>query len=91
MAGFNQRMLNNSILQKCSEDMDSDITIILYFLEERMQKIEITPRMEQGGQSEGGDTLDKSERKWDSQLREVAEQIDGIAIFVGGRWLRSQM
>ena len=53
--------------------------------------MEIPSGMDQGGQSVGGDILEQLERKWYSQLREVAERIDGMAVFAGGRWLRYQM
>ena len=88
---LNQGMLNNSSLQQWSEDMDSSIPLVLYFLEDRMRNVELSSGVEQGVQLLGRYVIKKLEMKWDSQLREVAANVDEVAVFAEGIWLRSQM
>ena len=39
----------------------------------------------------GNEDIKMLEIIWDTQLREVAARVDGMAVFVGGIWFRSQM
>ena len=37
------------------------------------------------------DDLAAFKDKWEGQLNEVADRIDGVALFAGGRWFWSRM
>ena len=90
-AGLRQRMLKKLIIEKWSEDMDYAITPVLVFLEENMRNLEFLagggPRNQMGSNGE----INMLENKWDAQLREVADRVDGMAVFSGGRWFIPQL
>ena len=68
--------------------MESAINPVLELFDENMKHLEINARTGGGGVDEGITYLEASEDKWQEQLNEVADRIDGMAVFAGGRWFR---
>ena len=84
-------MIEAPRMEQWSEDMDSEITLVLEFLGERMKYLEINGRT--GGQGVGVwiSELSAIEDKREWQWNEVAYWIDGMDMFARGRWLRLLM
>ena len=60
-------------------------------LDERIKHLEINSITGGGGVCAGITDPEAFEDKWKGQLNEVADQIYGMDVFVGGRWFSSQM
>ena len=56
-----------------------------------MRNLEVSSRGGSNNDMGGKQEIKSLEIKWNSQLREVASRVDGMAVFVGGRWFISQM
>ena len=59
--------------------------------EERTRNLEVSSVVGLINQMGGNKDIKMLEIIWDTQLREVAARVDGMAVFWGGRWFRSHM
>ena len=84
-------MLNMTSIEKCSEDTDSAISPVLLLLDKRMKHLEINTGTVGVGHNVGTSENTTLENKWEGNMREVAVCINGMDIFSGGRWFRSQI
>ena len=78
-------------LEHWSEDMDSAITLIMELLGDWMNYLDINTSTGGGGVGVGITELVAFEDKWDGKMNEVADGIDGVAVFSRRRWFWSRM
>ena len=71
--------------------MDSAITLIMELLGDWMNYLDINTSTGGGGVGVGMTELVAFEDKWDGKMNEVADGIDGVAVFARRRWFWLRM
>ena len=71
--------------------MDPEITLVSELLDERRKHININASTGGGGVGVRITDLEAFKDKWKGQHNEFSSQIDGMDVFAGGGWFRSQM